>query len=43
MENLRITELIGRAPWRETVSYRNTWPQEYVLTRKDDQRELGRR
>ena len=40
MENLKITELIGRAPWREAVTYRETWPHEYVLKRKDDQREL---
>ncbi|MCY3816286.1 MAG: hypothetical protein OXG59_08360 [Gammaproteobacteria bacterium] len=40
MENLKITELIGRAPWREAVTYRKTWPHEYVLKRKDNQREL---
>ena len=40
MENLKIAELIGRAPWREAVMYRETWPHEYVLSRKDDQREL---
>ena len=40
MENLKITELIGRAPWREAVTYRKTWPHEYVLLRKDNQREL---
>ncbi|MDE2955803.1 MAG: hypothetical protein OXU68_02170 [Bacteroidota bacterium] len=40
MENLKITELIGRAPWREAVTYRHTWPHEYVLSHKDDQREL---
>ena len=40
MENLKITELIGRAPWREAVTYRETWPHEYVLNRKDNQREL---
>ena len=39
-ENLKITELIGRAPWREAVTYRETWPHEYVLSRKDGQREL---
>ncbi len=38
--NLKITELIGRVPWREAVTYRDTWPHEYVLSRKDDQREL---
>ena len=35
-----ITQLIARAPWREAVTYRDTWPHEYVLTRKDGQREL---
>ena len=35
-----IIELIARAPWREAVTYRETWPHEYVLTEKDDQREL---
>ena len=35
-----LTELIARAPWREAVTYRLTWPHEYVLTDKDDQREL---
>ena len=40
LENLKITELIGRAPWREAVTYRDTWPHEYVLSRKDGQHEL---
>ena len=40
MENLRIIDLIGRAPWREAITYRNTWPHEYVLSGKDGQREL---
>ena len=40
MENLKITEMIGRAPWREAVTYRHTWPHEYVLSGKDNQREL---
>ena len=35
-----FTELIARAPWREAITYRNTWPHEYVLSKKDDQREL---
>ncbi len=39
-ENLKITVLIGRAPWREAVTYRKTWPHEYVLSRKDGQNEL---
>ena len=38
--NLKISELIGRAPWREAVTFRKTWPHEYVLNRKDNQREL---
>ena len=40
LEHLKITELIGRVPWREAVTYRNTWPHEYVLSHKDGQREL---
>ena len=35
-----LTELIDRAPWREAVTYRETWPHEYVLSEKDGQREL---
>ena len=35
-----LTELLDRAPWREAVTYRGTWPHEYVLTEKDEQREL---
>ena len=35
-----LTKLIARAPWREAVTYGDTWPHEYVLTDKDDQREL---
>ena len=38
--NTRLTELIARAPWREAVTYRDTWPHEYVLSEKDGQREL---
>ena len=33
-----MTEIIDRAPWREAVTYRDTWPHEYVLTDKDNQR-----
>ena len=40
MENLKIADMIARAPWREAVTYRNTWPHEYVLSRKDGQNEL---
>ena len=32
--------LIARAPWREAVTYRDTWPHEYVVVNKDGQREL---
>ena len=35
-----LTKLIASAPWREAVTYRDTWPHKYVLTDKDDQREL---
>ena len=35
-----LTELIARAPWREAVTYRHTWPHEYVLSIKDAQRQL---
>ncbi len=40
VENLRLVKLIAHAPWREAVTYRKTWPHEYVLSGKDDQREL---
>ena len=40
MERLKTSEQIGRAPWRNAVTYRNTWPHEYVLSRKDGQHEL---
>ena len=36
----KLSELIARARWREAVTYRETWPHEYVLTEKDNQREL---
>ena len=42
LEDLKATELIRRAPWREAVTFRNSWPHEYVLSRKDGQRELFR-
>lgn len=35
-----LTELTTRAPWREAVTYRDTWPHEYVLTQQDNQRDL---
>ncbi len=36
----KITELIARAPWREAITYRQTWPHEYVLSEQDGQQEL---
>ena len=35
-----LAELIAQAPWREAVSYRDTWPHEYVMTNSHHQREL---
>ena len=35
-----IMDLIARAPWREAVTYRETWPHEYVLIKEDGQQEL---
>ena len=37
---LDLTGLIARAPWREAVTYRETWPHEYVLSERDGQQEL---
>ena len=37
---MKLTELIARAPWREVVTYRDTWPHEYVLSERDGQQEL---
>ena len=37
---MKLTKLIARAPWREAVTYRDTWPHEYVLSEKDGQRDL---
>ena len=37
---MEIMELIACAPWREAVTYRDTWPYEYVVIRKDGQQEL---
>ena len=37
---MELSKLVARAPWREAVTYRETWPHEYVLLQKDDQREL---
>ena len=35
-----IMALIRRAPWREAVTYRDTWPHEYVVVKKDGQEDL---
>ena len=35
-----LKEMIDRAPWREAVTFRDTWPHEYVLSEKDGQQEL---
>ena len=35
-----IMALIARAPWREAVTYRDTWPHEYVVVKKDGQEDL---
>ena len=35
-----IMELIDQAPWREAVTYRDTWPHEYVVVKKDRQEQL---
>ena len=37
---MKLTDLISAAPWREAITYRDTWPHEYVLLRKDAQDEL---
>ena len=35
-----IMSLIAQAPWREAVTFRDTWPHEYVLSEKDNQHNL---
>ncbi len=35
-----IMHLIAKAPWREAVTYRESWPHEYVVIQKDAQQEL---
>ena len=35
-----IMALIARAPWREAVTYRDTWPHEYVVVKQDGQQAL---
>lgn len=37
---MQLTDLIAAAPWREAIAYRDTRPHEYVLLRKDDEREV---
>lgn len=39
---MKLTDLIAAAPWREAVTYRETWPHEYVLLQKDGERQLMR-
>ena len=43
MSKERIVEIMGlisSAPWREAVTYRNSWPHEYVVIKRDGQEEL---
>ena len=35
-----LTDLIKGASWREAVTYRESWPHEYVLSEKDGQKDL---
>ena len=35
-----IMTLIAQAPWREAVTYRDTWPHEYIVIQKDKQQAL---
>ena len=35
-----IMTLVAQAPWREAVTYRDTWPHEYVVIQKDKQQAL---
>ena len=35
-----IMALIAQAPWREAVTYRDTWPHEYVVVKEDGQQFL---
>ena len=34
-----IMALIAHAPWREAVNFRDSWPHEYVVVKKDGQRD----
>ena len=38
--NTHIMDLIARAPWRDAVTYRETWPHEYVVIQKDGKQKL---
>ena len=35
-----IMTLIAQAPWREAVTYRDTWPHEYIVIQQDKQQVL---
>ena len=35
-----MMSLIDKAPWREAVTYRDTWPHEYVVIKRDGQQGL---
>ena len=37
---MELTDLIAAAPWREAVTYLETWPHEYVLLNRDEERTL---
>ena len=37
---MELTELIIQAPWREAKTFRESWPHEYVVIKKDKQEEL---
>ena len=39
-QTLGIMELIAQAPWREAVTYRDTWPHEYVMVKRGHHEEL---
>ncbi len=28
---MKLTDRIAAAPWREAITFRKTWPHEYVL------------
>ena len=38
--NRGIVDFIAEAPWREAVTYRKTWPHEYVVIKKDGQQDF---